>query len=116
MDHTIVCFKGLISVISRDVLSVTCQSLDSYSTRFSDSAFHEGAVLLRQYRQHEVSQKSHQHILLGYGIISSKPKNCNEIMRKRGMRDVSEEILSLFVAIRFQGSSTKPCPNEKPTD
>ena len=28
------------------------------------------------------------------------------------MRDVSEEILSLFVAIRFQGSSTKPCPNE----
>ena len=26
--------------------------------------------------------------------------------------DVSEEILSLFVAIRFQGSSTKPCPNE----
>ena len=30
------------------------------------------------------------------------------------MRDVSEEILSLFVAIRLQGSSTKPCPNEKP--
>ena len=32
------------------------------------------------------------------------------------MRDVSEEILSLFVAIRFQGSSTKPCPYEKPID
>ena len=30
--------------------------------------------------------------------------------------DVSEEILSLFVAIRCQGSSTKPCPNEKPID
>ena len=87
---------------------------DSYSTHSSGSAYPAAAAPPHQYRQHEVSEKSRQHILLGYGIISSKPKNCNEIMRKRGMRDVSEEILSLFVAIRFQGSSTKPCPNEKP--
>lgn len=93
---------------------ITYPLRDSCSTHSSDSAFRAAAAQLRQYRQHEVPQKSHQHILLGYSIISSKPKYCNEMMRKRGVRDVSEEILSLFVASRFQDSSTKPCPNEKP--
>lgn len=103
-----------LSTISCVLCFIKYLSLDSYNIHSSGSICPAEAAPLRQYRQHEVPQKSHQHILLGYSIISSKPKYCNEMMRKRGVRDVSEEILSLFVASRFQDSSTKPCPNEKP--